>query len=37
MLDLAERWSRHAVYWEAAPLLTHTLRYVPSFLERERD
>jgi len=27
ILDLAERWRRHSVYWQQAPLLTHTLRY----------
>ncbi|GAA6015220.1 hypothetical protein JCM10207_003647 [Rhodosporidiobolus poonsookiae] len=25
--DLAERWRRHTVYWDEAPILTHTLRY----------
>lgn len=28
LLDLAERWTRHAIYWQQAPVLTHTLRYV---------
>lgn len=27
LLDLAERWARHAIYWSQAPILTHTLRY----------
>ncbi|GAA5962683.1 hypothetical protein JCM3765_006165 [Sporobolomyces pararoseus] len=27
ILDLAERWRRHSVYWQQAPVLTHTLRY----------
>ncbi|GJN94068.1 hypothetical protein Rhopal_007132-T1 [Rhodotorula paludigena] len=27
ILDLARRWRRHSVYWEQAPVLTHTLRY----------
>ncbi|GAA5916582.1 uncharacterized protein JCM6883_000792 [Sporobolomyces salmoneus] len=27
VLDLAERWRRHSVYWQQAPILTHTLRY----------
>ncbi|CEQ41126.1 SPOSA6832_02813 [Sporobolomyces salmonicolor] len=27
ILDLAERWRRHSVYWAQAPVLTHTLRY----------
>ncbi|GAA5870585.1 hypothetical protein JCM1840_004808 [Sporobolomyces johnsonii] len=27
ILDLAERWRRHSVYWGQAPILTHTLRY----------
>ncbi|KAM0747236.1 UAA-domain-containing protein [Meredithblackwellia eburnea MCA 4105] len=27
MLDLARRWRDHAIYWQQAPILTHTLRY----------
>jgi len=27
ILNLAEQWRRHSVYWQQAPLLTHTLRY----------
>ncbi|GAA5895635.1 hypothetical protein JCM8208_005287 [Rhodotorula glutinis] len=27
VLDLARRWRRHTVYWQQAPILTHTLRY----------
>ncbi|KAK4705233.1 hypothetical protein P7C70_g963, partial [Phenoliferia sp. Uapishka_3] len=27
MLRLARRWRDHALYWETAPILTHTLRY----------
>ncbi|GAA5868006.1 hypothetical protein JCM8547_000779 [Rhodosporidiobolus lusitaniae] len=27
ILDLAERWRRHSVYWQQAPILTFTLRY----------
>ncbi|GAA6062280.1 hypothetical protein JCM10212_000940 [Sporobolomyces blumeae] len=27
ILNLAERWRRHSVYWQQAPILTHTLRY----------
>ncbi|GAA5889623.1 hypothetical protein JCM16303_004444, partial [Sporobolomyces ruberrimus] len=27
ILDLAERWRRHSIYWQQAPVLTHTLRY----------
>lgn len=27
ILDLARRWRRHSVYWQQAPVLTHTLRY----------
>ncbi|TNY20318.1 UAA transporter family-domain-containing protein [Rhodotorula diobovata] len=27
VLDLARRWRRHTVYWQQAPVLTHTLRY----------
>lgn len=27
MIDLAERWARHTLYWSQAPILTHTLRY----------
>ncbi|GAA5902436.1 hypothetical protein JCM6882_002753 [Rhodosporidiobolus microsporus] len=27
ILDLAERWRRHSIYWMQAPILTHTLRY----------
>ncbi|KAM0789872.1 hypothetical protein ACM66B_006718 [Microbotryomycetes sp. NB124-2] len=27
LVDMAERWGRHALYWSQAPVLTHTLRY----------
>lgn len=27
LVDMAERWARHALYWAQAPILTHTLRY----------
>ncbi|GAA6039819.1 hypothetical protein JCM8097_004238 [Rhodosporidiobolus ruineniae] len=27
ILDLAERWRRHTVYWQQAPILTASLRY----------
>ncbi|KAK4046027.1 hypothetical protein OIV83_006416 [Microbotryomycetes sp. JL201] len=27
LIDMAERWGRHALYWSQAPVLTHTLRY----------
>ena len=28
LVDLVKRRTRHAIYWQQAPALTHTLRYV---------